>query len=638
MTLSRRTVLGLGLAAVFAGAGSAESIEETPYFADAVADGTLPPLARRVPDEPRVTDLPALGRDNGQPGGTLRMLIGDQHDISIVTLYGYARLVTLDMHLRFEPDILASFDVQDGRVFTLRLRRGHKWSDGAAFTTEDFRYYWEDVANSRKLNPSGPPAILMVGGKPPHFEIVDPQTVRYSWDVPNPGFLPALAAAQPLYLAMPAHYLKQFNPRYADKEKLAALVKKFGVKDWASLHERKSRQYRPENPDLPTLDPWRPRTKPPSEEYVFERNPFFHRVDTNGRQLPYVDRLRLLVSTTGLIPARAAGGEVDLQAKYIDFESFTFLKQAETRSHFDVRLWSHGEGSEAALTPNLNAADKTWRAILQDVRFRRALSLSINRHDINEVIYFGLANESTDTVLKESPLYKPEYRTAWADYKPEEANRLLDEMGLGKRDTDGIRLLPDGRRAEIIVDTEGAGTNETDILQLIDDDYRAIGIRIFAHASGPDMFRRRIYAGDTLMSLNRGIDNGTPTADMDPAELVPSSETQAAWPLWGSYAETHGKEGEAITLPAAQEIAQLLTEWRTSVDTASRTKIWTRILDIRAEQVFSIGIVNRVPQPIVVSKRLRNVPTKGLFSFMPGAFLGIYRVDTFWFADLTAGK
>jgi peptide/nickel transport system substrate-binding protein len=211
-------------------------------------------------------------------------------------------------------------------------------------------------------------------------------------------------------------------------------------------------------------------------------------------------------------------------------------------------------------------------------------------------------------------------------------------MGLDKRAADGIRLLPDGRRAEIIVDTQGAGTNETDILQLIDEDYRALGIRIFAHASSPDMFRRRIYSGETLMSLDRGIDNGTPTADMDPAELVPSSETQSAWPLWGSYVETGGKEGEAITLPAAKELAQLLGEWRTSVDTVTRTKIWTRILDIRADQVFSIGIVNRVPQPIVVSKRLRNVPAKGLYSFMPGAFLGRSMVDTFWFADLTAGK
>jgi peptide/nickel transport system substrate-binding protein len=636
--LSRRTLLGFSLAAVFADSCRAEALQETPYYAKAVAEGTLPPVAQRVPEEPGIIDLPAMGRDNGQPGGTIRLLIADQRDLSTVTLYGYTRLVALDANYHFVPDILASFTVEEGRIFTLRLRRGHKWSDGTPFTTEDFRYCWEDVANNPKLSPSGPSAVLMVGGKSPRFEVVDALTVRYTWDVPNPGFLPALAAAQPAYIAMPSQYLKQFHPRYADKDKLAELVKKTGVKDWSALHERKSRQYRPENPELPTLDPWRPRTKPPSEEFVFERNPYFHRIDTNGRQLPYVDRLRLLVSSSALIPARAAGGEVDLQAKYLDFDSFTFLKQAETRGQFDVRLWSIGYGSEAALVPNLNARDTIWRKILQDVRFRRALSLGINRHDINAVIYFGLANVSADTVLEESPLYKPEYRTAWSDYNPEKANRLLDEMGLDRRASDSIRLLPDGRRAEIIVDTAGAGTNETDILELIDDDYRALGIRIFAHASSPDMFRRRIYSGDTLISLTMGIDNGTPTADMDPAELVPSSESQSAWPLWGTYVQSAGKQGEAITLPEAKELADLLQQWRVSVDTVTRTKIWTRILEIRADQVYSIGIVNRVPQPIVVSKRLRNMPPKGLYSFMPGAFLGRYMVDTFWFADITAGK
>ena len=75
-----------------------------------------------------------------------------------------------------------------------------------------------------------------------------------------------------------------------------------------------ARQYRPENPELPTLDPWRNTTEPPAEQFVFERNPYFHRVDENGRQLPYIDKFVLNVSSSAIIPAKTGAGESDLQA------------------------------------------------------------------------------------------------------------------------------------------------------------------------------------------------------------------------------------------------------------------------------------------------------------------------------------
>jgi peptide/nickel transport system substrate-binding protein len=635
LRIAARFAAALALLFVCAARAPAVTLVETPFFADAVAQGKMPPVEQRVPEQPRIMDLPAMGRQVGAPGGTLRMLIGDQRDISQMTIYGYSRLVVFDTNLQLVPDILDHYEVKDGRIFTFHLRRGHKWSDGQPLSSEDFRYYWEDVANNAELNPGGVPPGYLVDGKPPRFEVIDPLTVRYSWDQPNPGFLPALAGAQPLQALMPFHYLKQFHVRYADKEALKAAVKAAGVRGWRSLHERMSRSYRPENPDLPTLGPWHNLTAPPADEFIFQRNPYYHRIDTKGQQLPYIDRARLLISTTSLIPARAGGGDVDLQARYIDFDSYTFLKQAVSRSDFNVRLWNRGEGAYRALFPNENASDLGWRALNRDVRFRRALSLGINRKDINRVIFFGLAQESANTVLKESPLFRPEYQSEWTAHDPAQANRLLDEVGLNRRDTDGVRLLPDGRRAEIIVDTQGAGTDDTDMLQLIDDDYKAIGIKLFAHSSSPDMFRRRAYAGETVMALATGLDDGAPTADIEPSDLAPSSEAQLCWPLWGAFVETQGKQGEPIAVPEALELATQLSDWRSSVTSEERTGIWRRMLQISADQVFSIGIVNRVPQPVVASKHLRNLPEKGLYSFAPGAFFGIYMPDTFWFDNLT---
>ena len=146
------------------------------------------------------------------------MLMGDQRDLRMMTVYSYTRLVVFDDKLHLVPDILQSLDNQDDKVFTLHLREGHKWSDGEPFTAEDFRYYWDDVANNAKLSPSGPNLALLAAGKPPKFEVLDPLTVRYSWDQPNPGFVAAIAAAQPIFIFMPAHYLKQFNATYADKD------------------------------------------------------------------------------------------------------------------------------------------------------------------------------------------------------------------------------------------------------------------------------------------------------------------------------------------------------------------------------------------------------------------------------------
>ena len=145
------------------------------------------------------------------------------------------------------------------------------------------------------------------------------------------------------------------------------------MKKWADLHIKMSREYRPENPKLPTLYPWRNTTAPPAEQFIFERNPFFHRVDENGRQLPYIDRFVLNVSSSSIIPAKTGAGESDLQATGIDFADYTFLKDAEDRYPVKVDLWKMTRGSRVAILPNLNCGDDVWRGLFRDVRVRRAL-------------------------------------------------------------------------------------------------------------------------------------------------------------------------------------------------------------------------------------------------------------------------
>ena len=626
-------LFGAVLAFAASPAGSASLMSEPPILAEKVASGDLPPMNKRLPAKPKILDFAATEKQSGRYGGRLRMLMGKAKDIRMMTVYGYSRLVGFNEDLGLEADILEDFEVQDGRIFTLKLRSNHRWSDGHPFTAEDFRYWWEDVANNKELSGGGPPQAMLVNGKPPKFEIIDDLTVRYEWDVPNPLFPLSLCGSRPLYIYMPAHYLKQFHSRYADLDHLQAQAEEHQARNWAAYHTRLARQYRPENPDLPTLDAWRNTTPGPSKRFVFERNPYYHRTDPDGRQLPYIDQVVLDMGSTDIVPAKAGAGESDLQARYIRFDNYTFLKQAENQQDFKVHLWRNGVSSQIALYPNLNVADPVWRQVVQNVDFRRALSLGIDRHEINQQLYFGLATPGGNTALPVSKLYDEERDTVWTQYDPAEANRLLDAIGLEIRDEDGIRLLPDGRRAEIIVESAGESTEETDALELIGYHLADVGIKLHTRALQRDILRRRFLTGQTLMTISFGLNVGLASPDMNPEELAPVSAAQANWPVWGQHVETGGKAGEPPDVPEARRMLELYMGWRGSRSDEDRRRIWQEMLGLYADQVFSIGIAGETIQPVVINRKLRNIPEVGLYSWAPTAYFGVYKPDTFWLEE-----
>lgn len=633
--VTRRTFLGLLGATMFPATirAAADRDIEPGFLEPWLRAGSLPPLVDRIPVHPRIVNMKKLGREPGRYGGTVRTIIGSQRDIRYMTVYGYSRLVGYDENLRFQPDILASFQSEDDRVFTFTLREGHRWSDGHPFTVDDFRYWWEDVILNTELTPGGGALELRPHGSLPTFEVVDPLTIRYSWDEPNPNFMPALAGPLPLVIFGPGHYLRQFHKKYQDDFRLSALMKQNRVKKWADLHIKLSRASRPENPELPVLDPWRNTTAPPADQFVFERNPFFHRIDENGLQLPYIDRFVLGVSSSSIIAAKTGAGESDLQATGIDFTDYTFLKDAEKRFPVKVDLWKLARGSRIALLPNLNCADDVWRDLFRDVRVRRALSLAINRHEVNMVNFYGLGKPSADTLLPESPLFKQEYADAWIAFDPEQANGLLDEVGLKQRDQDGIRLLPDGRLAEITVETAGESNLDTDVLELVRDHWRDIGLALYIRTSQRDIFHNRAMSGSVMMSVWFGIENAVATADMSPSQLAPTMDDQLQWPLWGMYHLSAGQAGKAPDLKEAVELVDLLKRWGGTSQYSEREEIWHKMLSVYTQGVFSIGIINGTLQPILKSAKMRNVPDKALYGFDPTSYLGIYMPDAFWYEE-----
>lgn len=602
---------------------------ETPFLAADVAAGKLPPIQARLPSVPSVASFPP-GTEVGQPGGDWRWIGGSARDVRQMVVYGDARLVAYDENFHLRPDIVESVEVQEDRIFTFRLRPGHRWSDGAPFTAEDFRYYWEDVVNNKELTPTGCPAELLVNGRPPEVSFPDALTVRYAWTAPNPKFLYELAGAAPLFIFRPAHYLKQFHARYADPEALKAAAAKAKARTWAALHNRLDNQYRNDNPDLPTLDPWVLKTKPPAEQFIFIRNPYYHRIDPKGQQLPYLDRVVMQIADAKLIPAKVGAGEADLQARYLGFGDYAFLRGAAKEKGATVHLWRTGRGAHLALFPNLTAADPVWRGLMRDVRFRRALSLGINRREINQVVYFGLAREGNNAMQRASPLYQESARVTWASYAPQQANRLLDEIGLKRGGPDGQRLLPDGRPLTLVVESGGESADQADTMQLVRDAWAALGIKTLTKNFQADVFRNRLFAGETLISIASGAENGLARADHSPAEWVPTQQTHGSWSQWGNYYESAGKAGQAVDMPEGLELIRLYQVWRDAPSDGERRAAWHAILDYHADQQFVIGLIADVPQPVYVRKALRNIPAEGIYNWEPGGHLGLYRPDRMW--------
>lgn len=623
-----KTLLTLTLSLWVAAISVTAQATEIPYLQARVDNQQLPPMADRLPDEPAQVSF--RQRQLGEYGGKIRMLMSKAKDIRQMVVFGYSRLVGYDENLTLRADILKSVSVDDNRIFTLRLRPGMRWSDGHPFTAEDFRFFWEDVANNDTLSPFGPPKTLLSQGLKPQFEVLDQYTVRFTWPQSNPYFLPALAAPRPLFIYMPAHYMKQYHADYQDAESLQAAMDEARKRNWRGLFVAKGRQYKLTNPELPSLQPWVNTTRPPAERFMFVRNPYFHRVDPEGRQLPYVDEIEINLASTGLIPAKAGSGEVDLQARYLRLDNYTFLKEGESSGNYKVNLWETGRGAQIALYPNFNANDPKWRKLMQDVRFRRALSLGIDRHEINQVVYFGLARDMANTVLPSCPLFREEYADAWSGFDTEQANRLLDEVGLSQRDSRGIRLFPNGEPVEILVQTAGESTEETDVLALVEDSWKKIGIQMYVKPTQREVLRNRVFSGEAVMSAWFGLPNGLPIASMSPEQLAPTHQDQYQWPKWGRYYETG--EGEAPSMPDVTELVKLNDAWGMTNSARHRERIWQRMLQLHSRNVYSIGLVSGVLQPVVVNNRLRNVPERAFYNWNPGAYFGIHNMPTFFYA------
>ena len=626
----------VALAASLASAGAAGMpYVETPSLAERVATGELPGVEHRLPARPSVVPLAGDGLAPGRHGGELRLLMGRSKDVRLMVVYGYARLVGYDRDYRLAPDLLEGVEVEEERIFTLRLRPGHRWSDGRPFTSEDFRYYWEDIATNETLAPFGPPRAFLADGEPPRFEVLDARTVRYTWPRPNPFFLPALAGARPEPLYAPAHYLKAFHDRYTHVDDLEKRARKEGKRNWAAVHTSRFRPYKNTNPDLPTLQPWVNTTAPPSQRYVFARNPWYHRVDTNGRQLPYIDRVVVNISDGKLVPAKTGAGESDLQARHLTFNDYTFLKrEREAQREAGAAVGDHPR--------------RARRALPEPQRRGRRLARAAARRAVPP----GALARHRPPRDQPGDLLRARHRRQRHRARAESAVRggvphALGQVRSRRRQRAARRdRAPRARRRRASGSWRTAGRWRSSSRPRARTPSRPTCWSWWAGPGGrpasscsPSRCSARCSgtassSGQTVVSVWSGLENGLPLPDMSPRDLAPTRQDQYQWPRMGAVLRDRGRVRRGPgAQPRPAELADLSRNWLSAPNTGARRAIWERMLEIRADSVFSIGIVSGVPQPVVVDARLRNVPEKGIYNWDPGAHFGIYRPDTFWFED-----
>ncbi|HEV2514188.1 MAG TPA: ABC transporter substrate-binding protein [Devosia sp.] len=624
-----------------------KQFQQAPSLDALVAKGELPPLADRLPvleDILVVKPLQASGVYSSKP---IRRAFTGPGDGA------QARRYNRDPILFFNPDqsevtpnIAKSIEgSEDGKVWTLHLRKGMKWSDGHPFTADDFVFWYEHMVKHPEMGKSQV-AIISIAGQLGTVEKVDEVTVRYTLPQANFLFPEALAGWTVISShwgwgqAMggggfaPAHYLKQFHPDFVEKADLDKLVAESGFDNWPLLFSERNNGTL--NPDLPVVTPWKSSTAANQDVWVLERNPYYYAVDTDGNQLPYVDEVvNTLISDIEAINLKAIAGEIDFQARHLSVNKLPLFIENQERGSYKLYLDPAASGANVMASFNMSYdADPVVAELIANKSFRHALGLGIDRDQINETFFLGIGTPGS-IVPAEDNAYSPgaEYRQLWAVTDPEQANALLDEIGLTSKDDDGFRLRPDGKRLTIeIAAVTGSFVDYPAIGEMIRQHWAKIGIDAVVQQMDRTLYGTRNAANENMMSL---WDNGnSERIYSSPFNLFPAAADSFMAPRWGEWFATNGASG----VEPSAEMKDVMVAWRDAPSLPNpedRIAVGKKIWATMAEEAWSIGVIGLAPAVMgvrVAKTDLGNVPSRQLNN-TDAMTPGISRPETFFWKN-----
>lgn len=574
--------------------------KEAPALAALVAAGELPPLEERLPSEPMVVEV---WDSIGQYGGTWRSGLLGQADSPWVS-----RTMAYETLMRWKPDltdvypnVAKSVEVSDdGREFTFALREGMRWSDGTLLTADDFMFWYEQEILNDELTPVKP-LWMRPGGTLGVVEKIDDYTVKFIFEAPHGLFLRQLGSQRPF---VPAHYMQQWHMAF-DPEGVEAAVAELGLNDWVDLYRNKLNHMN--NVDLPTIFPWVTTTPATSAtQLVAERNPYYWKVDPEGNQLPYIDQMVYpIVENVDVLVLKALAGEIDMMDRHIATPgNKAVFFDGKADGGYDFFTVEFAWETPVSIGFNLSHTDPVLREIFNEKDFRVALSLGINRQEIIDAIYVGDGEPRQPAPLESSPWYNEELAYQYTEYDVEQANALLDALGL-ERGPDGMRLRPDGEKLSFTIDVIAAFEPWAEIMELVSGYWAELGVESNVKVLERSLFYERKAAYEHDVIVWTGAD--AIALVMDPRSYMAFSNESLFGVAWADWWRSGGAQGDEPP-PAAKRQQELYDELQITVDPARQDEIMTEILQIATEQFWVMGITKYYQGYGIVRNNFKNVP------------------------------
>jgi len=605
--IRKLTIVLLSIAVCILGAIPALAVKynEAPMLRTKVAAGELPPVEKRLPEEPMVVE-PV--EEIGQYGGTWhRAGLGIADIAGINAGFAYEPLVRRARDGKTViPNLAKSWEIsEDGKTFTFHLRKGIKWSDGVPFSADDLIFWYKDMLLNKEITPTFP-GWLSPGGEPVVIEKIDDYTIVFRFAVPYGLFIQLLAGPDAFQVIPPKHYLKKFHPAYTSQAELDKLMKETKDDYWYQLFGRKNDRW--QNPDRPVLTAWQTKVPVTTGRLVQERNPYYWKVDPAGNQLPYIDRVVTeVIESPEVFNLKAMSGEIDMEYWHVSLTDYPLFAESSDKGNYRILLWKNGE-TGATIFPNQTLlGDPVLRKLIHNRKFRIALSVAIDREEVNELIYLGKADPAWKAIIPESLWDNKELRSLY-EYNPERANKLLDEIGLTKRDAQGYRLRPDGKTLSLTIEGLSAFATLMQAFELVSGYWEEIGIKTTTKPLTYDAWWPRAYSSK--------------------APILGYLMTRVQWPLyardwvakdastyWGSlygaWYDSGGIKGEEPT-GDIRKVQLLYDKIKATTDEEERNRLKDEVLRIDAENVFSIPLVGQYTVPAIAKNNFRNVPEKAV--------------------------
>ncbi len=583
-----------------------DKFNEAPVLRTKVAAGEIPPVEQRLPEEPLVVEpLEQIGQYGGTYTGASTSPEWGGTDVSW-RRYQYLFKLLPDLNT-IVPNIAKGWGLSENyRTLTIYLRKGMKWSDGYPFTADDFLFWYEDILLNDELRPYKP-KIWTPGGELIKMEKVNDYEIRIEGVSPLTLIVPSLSTYETPFA--PKHYLKQYHINHNPNAN--ELAKEEGFDAWwkGFTHHFDYMETR-QDLDLPTVYPWQLSKITAGGDKFFDRNPYYWKIDTAGNQLPYIDRQhKMIVGNAEIFNLKAIAGELDRAQFYLTLENYPLYKEGEEKGNYKVTLWDSPWGATPQFVFHQSHKDPVLRKIFRDIRFRQAMSLAINRDEINELFYYGKAVARQTGPDFSSMLYEDWMGGYYAELDLERANELLDEMGLMWDENHEYRLRPDGETLAFTLEFTPVHLPIGKICEQVKRYWKEVGVNVAVKELARGLLVTRGNAGD--------LDVGTWYFDMATDFALyqhPSYIFYSTWVgnhEWYNWSLSGGERGEEPPANVKKEF-ELIDQWQQlSFGTEEWIRVGKEIWTLRIENLTAIGTVGGPPGPVIVKNDLGNTLKTG---------------------------